>query len=132
MIISTSQFTPLVITRLVILASLLGTLASLILNGFSNPVISVFFIAFVFVAFVAEFLPLTAERWIFPKFPVLRFNRPLSLAVAAAPLLWSPPRIAGVLMLAASLATASKSRFTADTHPKLLEAPLEERIYQVL
>ena len=129
--VTSTQFTPLVITRLVILTSLLGTFVSVLLNTFTNPIVSLFFLSFVFVAGVAEFLPLTAEKWVFQKFPVLRTHRPLTLALAAAPLLWSPPRTAGYLMLIAATATFAKCK-SEIAAPKLLEEPLEERIYQVL
>jgi hypothetical protein len=131
LMISGSQFTPLVITRLVILLSLLGTLVSVLFNGFTNPIVSLFFFAFVFVAGVAEFLPLTAEKWVFHTFPVFRTHRPVTLAVAAAPLLWSPPRTAGYLMLIAATATYAKVKSEISSS-KLVEEPLEERIYQVL
>ena len=125
-----SQFTPLVTARLVILGSLFAAFFSLLLCGFTNPVVSAFFLGFLAVSGVAEFLPLTAERWVFPKFPVFKTSRAATLTIGALPLLWSPPRTAGYFTLVAAAATFAKPE--AQSQTKLLEAPMEERIYQVL
>jgi hypothetical protein len=128
--ITSNHFTPLVITRLIILFTLLATLASLLINGFTNPVVTLFFVIFIFVAAISEFLPLTAEKWVFHKFPILRTHRPQTLACAALPLLWAPPRVAGVLMLCAAIASFIRTK--VEGSQPLKDEPLEERIYQVL
>ena len=122
---------PVLLVRLLILLGLTLAMGLLLLSRGGNPILMIYFVLVSLGAMTSEFLPITAENLLYPMAPQFREStRHLVLLLTALPLLMEPNnQISAYLLLGVAVCFFLKPKII---QAKLLDQPMQERVYQIL